>query len=88
MAKFEFVQDIKVSVWQRQRFYVDAENEKDAINKAKEFGTKDVSAYDNYIDSETLYETEEGMSVDDNNGDATIEVYLKSDLTMPIITNK
>ena len=88
MAKFEFIQDIKVSVWQRQRFYVDAENEEDAINKAKEFSDDDVSAYDNYIGSEMLYETEETMSVNDNHGDATIEVYSENDLTTPIITNK
>ena len=43
MNKFDFYQDVKCSIWLRQFFTIEAENEKEAKMKAKEFQDKDVS---------------------------------------------
>ena len=88
MKKFEFIQDVKLSVWERQKFVVEAETEEEAIEKAKKFKDVDVSAYEeNFIDSETLYDTEELIHVSDNNGNATIEIYNIDNIRKPIATN-
>ena len=87
MAQFNFVQDVKISVWERQKFVIEAETEEEAIKKAKEFRDKDVSGYDNFVESETLYDTEERMYPEENMGNATIEIYSENDLVNPITLN-
>lgn len=87
MATFNFIQDVKISVWERQKFTIEADSEEEAIKKAKEFGNKDISAYDNFVESEKLYDTEEVMYPEDNMGNATIEVYTEDDLVNAIASN-
>ena len=58
MNKFDFYQDVKCSIWLRQFFTIEAENEKEAKMKAKEFQDKDVSKSNAFTYSEFQFETE------------------------------
>ncbi len=75
--EFEFYQDVKVTVWQRQHFRIEAESIEEAREQAKRYTQLDVS-YEDDIDVdeiEWLHDTEELMIPEDNNGESTIEVY-------------
>lgn len=75
--EFEFYQDVKVIVWQRQHFRIEAESIEEAREQAKRYTQFDVS-YEDDIDVdeiEWLHDTEELMIPEDNNGESTIEVY-------------
>ena len=74
MAKFDFYQDVKVVVWCRQRFTVEAETEKEALKEVEKYKTQDVYA-DYPVDVEYLLATVENMDPDWNGGSATIELY-------------
>jgi len=86
MKTFQFYQDIKVSVWQRQFFEIEAENEQDAKRLAMKFKNNDVSDEAEYTHSETLYDTEEFIPVDENGGSDTIQLYLRGE-EHPFTTN-
>lgn len=75
MKEFEFYQDIKVTVWERQRFSVEAESYEQALEIAKEYQHKDVSCDYPIGDSEMLFETEEFLTPEENGGFSTIELY-------------
>ena len=75
--EFGFYQDVKVTVWQRQHFRIEAESIEEAREQAKRYTQFDVS-YEDDIDVdeiEWLHDTEEFMTPEDNNGESTIEVY-------------
>ena len=76
MAEFKFHQDIKVSVWQRQSFVIEAETEEEAKEMAKKYKDFDVSCNTDIIpfDFEYLTDTEEMVKLEDNNGFPTIEI--------------
>jgi hypothetical protein len=67
MKQFEMFVDEKVTTWRRNHVVVDAENEKDAANQILE-GNEEL------LDSEILYEFEEAMTPEDNNGFHTLEI--------------
>lgn len=69
MKKFRFYKDIKVTLWNREHFEIEAED----FEEAKKIMLLD--DYDNVLESEMLYDTMELMSVLENNGDSTIEIY-------------
>lgn len=86
MAKFKFHIDEKVTIWQRTNFEVEASSKDEAIEylkKHKAFNadeleckvmpsmTKDVEI----VETETLFDTIENLSVRDNQGQATLEFY-------------
>lgn len=78
---FSLLIDEKIEVWKRTSVDVEADNLEDAIKKCLE---------DDYVvtDYETLYETEQLLSPDRNNG-ATVEIYLRnSSKYEPIYTNE
>ena len=80
--RFEFYQDVKVVTWKRQYFIVEAENENEAIEIAKECADGDI-AYSEGVEVEEiewLSDAEEVVNVADNDGKATIEVYMKNGL--------
>jgi hypothetical protein len=67
MKQFEMFVDEKVTTWRRNHVVVDAEDEKDAANQILE-GNEEL------LDSEILYEFEEAMTPEDNNGFHTLEI--------------
>lgn len=79
MEKFRFKQDVKVTVWIRQSFTIDAENKEDALKKAERFKTVDVLSEICEVELETLRDTEELMLPEENGGSCTIELYDEHD---------
>lgn len=77
MKKFEFYQDVKVTVWQRQHFSIEAECIEDARDMVKQYADKDISCCDEVEadEIEWLCDTEEHITPEENGGCATIEVY-------------
>ena len=75
MEKFRFKQDVKVTVWVRQSFTIEADNKEDALKKVERFKTEDVTGEIDDVDLRTLWDTQELMSPKDNDGMCTIELY-------------
>lgn len=75
MEKFRFKQDVKITVWVRQSFEIEAESKEDALKKVERFKTEDVTDEINDVECETLWETQELMYPKDNGGSWTIELY-------------
>lgn len=75
MEKFRFKQDVKITVWVRQSFEIEAENKEDALKEAERFKTVDAMSEICDVELETLLETQELMYPKDNGGSCTIELY-------------
>ena len=77
MSQFDFYQDVKVTVWQRQHFSIEAGTIEEAREIAKRYNNQDISFEDDAeVDEvEWLYDTEEHITPEENGGCATIEVY-------------
>ena len=83
MAQFKFFLDEKVTVWQRTEFNIEANSEEEAKELAKTFltdtGSNDIINSDDlsvgYVNSTILFDSIEPMSVKDNDGQATLELY-------------
>lgn len=78
MKEFRFYQDVKVKTWVRQSFSVEAESKEEALKMVERFKTEDIGSSDeqNLIyDTEWITEAWEEMSVEDNGGFSTIELY-------------
>lgn len=72
MAKYSFYIDTKVTVWERSHRSIEANSEEEAKEIAKSIFKDDWGQ--NEIESETLYDTQESMSVEENNGYSTVEL--------------
>lgn len=79
MEKFRFKQDVKVTVWVRQSFTIEADNKEDALKKVERFKTVDVLSEICEVELETLRDTEELMLPEENGGSCTIELYDEHD---------
>ena len=75
MEKFRFKQDVKVTVWVRQSFTIEAESKEDALKRAERFKTEDVADEIDDVDLRTLWDTQELMWPEENGGMCTIELY-------------
>jgi len=79
MKTFNFYQDKKVKIWNRELFTVEAETQEEANQKVLEaIKNGDVSDFNHAI-SEYFYRSVEELSVDENYGNPTIEIYNKND---------
>lgn len=80
-SMFKFYQDQKVVIWRRDWFAIEADTKEDAIKRVRELGLDKTDVYnvledDMYtLDTDYLYDTEELISVEENDGQPTIEVY-------------
>ena len=79
MEKFRFKQDVKVTVWVRQSFTIEAENKEEALEKVEQFKTVDVTSEIDNVECETLWDTQELMWPEENGGMCTIELYDEHD---------
>ena len=75
MEKFRFKQDVKITVWARQSFEIEAENKEDALKEVERFKTEDVTGEIDDVELETLWDTEELMLPEENDNQCTIELY-------------
>ena len=83
--EFYYYYDEKVTVWIRNHFTIEARSQEDA----------DAIAIENMIEpwgievneADYLYETDEGLSPENNGGKSTIELYSKRDDDNPLYEN-
>jgi len=71
MEAFRFYQDRKVTCWERTHFEVTAENYEEAVALVKSWQGEDVLCFEDdekiiITDGETLYDTSESLSVEEN----------------------
>lgn len=72
MKKYSFYIDNKVTVWERSHRTIEAESEEEAMKMAKDIFKDDWGQSE--LGMETLYDTQESMSVEENGGFATSEL--------------
>lgn len=66
--------DYKTTIWQRMSFSDDTKKE-EIIRRLKEEGLDNISEEElGFIENKILYETEERLTPDENNGCSTVEV--------------
>ena len=75
METFEFYLDTKVTTWMRTKFEIEAENEEDAKMKAIEFHKQSNTSS---IGWDEIMDTQEIMSVNENGGEPTEELFDES----------
>lgn len=75
MKQFKFYQDLKVSVWRRQYFIIEAESYEEALKKVEKYKEFDADSEEYCHSCETLFETEELLMPYENAGYRTIELY-------------
>ena len=79
MKTFNFYQDEKVTIWKREYFTVEAEAQEEANRKVLEsIENGDISDF-KHTTSKYMYDTVEELSVDENYGNPTIEIYNTND---------
>ena len=82
MACYKFYQDKKCTVWERTFFTVEADSEEAAIRCAGQLGKGDLYAAEMQQEgiaineSETLYDTMNEISTEENSGNSIIEIRL------------
>jgi hypothetical protein len=79
MKSFDFYLDTKVTTWYRTPFEIEANSLEEAKQKAIEFVKDDEHSS---ISWEQIDETIEVMSVDENDGQSTEELYYESSKNM------
>lgn len=80
MDRFNFYQDRKVTCWERTHFEIKAGDYEQALSVIMAWQGEDVMRFEDddkvcITYGETLFDTAESLSVDDNNGNPTIEVF-------------
>jgi hypothetical protein len=76
METFDFYLDTKVTTWYRTPFEIEAETLEEAKQKAIDYVKEDGHSYHNW---ELIDDTIQGMSVEENDGESTEELYTNSD---------
>ena len=79
MKTFNFYQDEKVIIWNREHFTVEAETQEEANRKVLEGIENGYISDFKHTTSEYIYESVEELSVDENYGNPTIEIYNTND---------
>ena len=91
MQNFRFYQDRKVTCWERTHFEVSAGSYEEAVALVKSWQGEDVLCFEDnekviITNEDTLFETSENLSVEENAGEPTIEVFANNG--EDIINNK
>ena len=83
--EFYYYYDEKVTVWIRNHFTIEAESQEEADAMAIE---DMIEPWEIEVDEANyLYETDEGLSPENNDGKSTIELYSKEDELNPLYKN-
>ena len=83
--KFYYYYDEKVTTWRRNHFSIEAESQEEADAMAIE---DMIDPWEIEIDeAEYLFDVEEGLSPENNNGNSTIELYSKANENTPLYEN-
>jgi len=73
-VKYKFYLDRKVTVWERDKFEIDANSKEEAINQIKEQFSKEGDGFYIEGETETLYDTQEFMPPEKNQA-PTLEIF-------------
>jgi len=84
MKNFKLIADEKCTIWFRDFYIIEAENLEKAKEVLKESIKKNMKEPDY---SETLYDTVEAISVEENQGNPTLEVFENDPMQDAIMTN-
>jgi hypothetical protein len=76
--EFDFYIDEKITIWNRFKFSVEAENLDEAKEKAK-FMTMNEREDIDFDDSLLLHDTMEVIEPEENDGNSTLELFCKED---------
>ena len=80
MAQYDFYQDQKYTIWERIHFTIEARSEEEAAAKATSAIRSDIYFTEEesvrVVDTEILFDTVEEISIEDNAGNATKEIYM------------
>lgn len=80
METFSYYFDEKVALWNRNYFTVDAETKEEADQIAKDYILeKDIDWEIDITFSEYLYDTSSNLSVEENGGEPTLELFTDED---------
>ena len=74
MNDFRFYIDQKITTWQRVRFTINAKTQEEATEKAEKF-LKDPDECPEESEYEIVHETNQDMSLEENEGNATRELF-------------
>jgi hypothetical protein len=83
---FDFYKDEKCTIWVRGKFQIEAETYEQAVEKIKQMEGNNLLWNGVDIRYEDLTETLEELTPEDNNYDATIEIY-SEDTNEIVLTN-
>ena len=76
MEQFYFNVERRISTWVRELHSISAESKQDAINQMiVAFKEDELEDTDTYVEQDQLFDTDTKMSVEDNLGFATCELY-------------
>jgi hypothetical protein len=76
MEQFYFNVERKITTWVRERHSISAESKEDAIKQMiVEFKEDELDCSDTYIEQQHLYDCDTTMDIEDNDGNATCELY-------------
>ena len=79
--------DTKVTIWTRLHVH-ESDNEQEILKRIKEGATiNDLFNEFDSLDYEVLYDTEEQITVEENQGNATVEVFASKYDKEPIFSN-
>ncbi len=89
MEKIKFHVDVKQTIWVREFHEIEFESEELLQKKLQEmsckpaFNTDDIdNEFNGFLEQETLFDTTEYMSLEDNDGYSTVEIYAEDGITM------
>jgi len=66
--------DVKYTIWERIHLNEDADLEK-IVKTIEEYGADGIAEEDGFNENEILYDTTEELSIKDNKGDPTVEIF-------------
>lgn len=88
MRNYRYYIDKKQTIWEREYYTVKAKNQREADKIAEDIFTEDSKEFYEPEEYETLYDTSEEMSAEDNGGFATRELYKDKDHKMMLDNGK
>lgn len=68
MKTYNLYADVKYSIWNREKYSIEADSEKEALNLIRSRNAIPIDIY-------SMFDTEEYLSPDDNGGCSTMEIY-------------
>ena len=88
MKEYRYYIDKKQTIWEREHYEIKAKNQKEADKIAKDIFNENPTDFIEPEEYETLYDTSEEMSVEDNAGFATKELFRCRDYKMLLDNGK